>query len=126
MTTRIIFIYCLCDELLNAIKHHDDCQSKMSNAEIMTFAITAALYFHGNYAKIHLCPHRKRNAKRQHSFQLAAIQKHKRKRIETSFSSIVGNMPRHIHAVTFHGFALKVILFVVIFSLQHLARLGIT
>lgn len=54
MTIRIIFIYCLCDELLNAIKHHDDCQSMMSNAEIMTFAITATLYFHGNYAKTHL------------------------------------------------------------------------
>ena len=271
MTLQIIFIYCLCDELLKATKHVDDPQTKMSDAEIMTFAITSVLFFQGNYAKtrlffashryfgyllgksrlnkrllrishdtwihilaicrsflsndlckeyivdsfpvpvchnsrltrckilqgkkyhgycaskqsyffgikvhvlttvhgfpveisftpgsvadikafremnlnlaegsiiyadraytdycyedilsnvgITLCAHRKRNAKRQHSYQSSAKQKYHRKRIETTFSLIAKNMPRWIHAVTFCGFMLKVLLFVIIYPLSNM------
>lgn len=51
MDLQIIFIYCLCDELLRANKHIDDNQSKMWTAEIMTFSLTASLYFGGNFSK---------------------------------------------------------------------------
>ena len=68
---------------------------------------------------ITLCTHRKKNAKRQHSYQLSHIQKYRRKRIETSFSSIARLMPRWIHAVTMRGFELKVMLFVLAFALQY-------
>lgn len=49
------------------------------------------------------------------------------KRIETVFSQITMMMPRHIHAVSFRGFLLKVSLFVIAFVLQrrssaHLSR----
>ncbi len=54
MTYQIIYIYCLCEEFVKAIGLKDDPQTKMSNAEIMTFAIVAARYFHGNYATTRL------------------------------------------------------------------------
>ncbi len=41
-----------------------------------------------------------------------------RKRIETTFSDLVRLLPRKIHAVTQAGFILKVVVFVVSFSIQ--------
>jgi len=49
MDTQIIAIYCLCDDLLQAMGHGEDGQCQMSDAEVMTVAIVAALYFRGNY-----------------------------------------------------------------------------
>lgn len=51
METEIIIIYVLCAEYLQAIGHHEDRQVKMSDAEVMTTALVAMLYFGGNYAK---------------------------------------------------------------------------
>lgn len=50
MDTQIIAVYCLCDDLLRSMDHHDDVQCQMSEAEVMTTAIVAALYFGGNFA----------------------------------------------------------------------------
>lgn len=50
MDIRIILVYCLCDDLLKALNHREDPQCKVSDAEVMTIAIVAALYFGGNYA----------------------------------------------------------------------------
>lgn len=50
MDTQIIAVYCLCDDLLRAMDHQDDVQCQMSEAEVMTVAIVAALYFGGNFA----------------------------------------------------------------------------
>ena len=36
MDTQIILIYCLCDDLLKAMHHHEDEQCRMSDAEVMT------------------------------------------------------------------------------------------
>jgi hypothetical protein len=47
MDEQIIATYCLCDDLLKAIHHHADPQCKMSDAEVMTTALTAALFFRG-------------------------------------------------------------------------------
>lgn len=44
MDTRIIAIYCLCDDLLRVMRYRDDRQCQMSSAEVMTTAIVAALY----------------------------------------------------------------------------------
>jgi DDE family transposase len=49
MDTHIIQIYCLCDDLLKAMCHREDGQSRMSDAEVMTMALVAALYFSGNF-----------------------------------------------------------------------------
>jgi hypothetical protein len=47
MDEEIIAIYCLCDDLLQAMHHRTDPQCKMSDAEVMTTALTAALFFRG-------------------------------------------------------------------------------
>jgi hypothetical protein len=49
MDLQIILVYCLCADLLIALHHHEDRQCQMSDAEVMTTAIVAALYFGGNY-----------------------------------------------------------------------------
>ena len=51
MDTQIIFIYCLCDEVLRIIGHRDDPQCHMSSAEIMTFALCSALFFQCNFSR---------------------------------------------------------------------------
>jgi len=51
MDEQAIFIYHLCDELLNNLGVKDDLQCKMSSAEVMTFTILSALHFQCNYRK---------------------------------------------------------------------------
>ena len=48
MDEKIIATYCLCDDLLKAMHHQEDSQCKMGDAEVMTTAFTAALFFRGN------------------------------------------------------------------------------
>lgn len=67
---------------------------------------------------IQLVPRRKRNAKRQHSATQSYILNSKRKRIETVFSCITKEFPRRIHAVTERGFLMKLILFILAFSVK--------
>ncbi len=50
MDTQIILIYCLCDDLLKAMQHKEDAQCQMSDAEVMTVALVAALHYRGNFA----------------------------------------------------------------------------
>ena len=47
----IITIFVLCDEYLQASKHREDAQCKVSDAEVMTTATTSALFFQGNFEK---------------------------------------------------------------------------
>jgi hypothetical protein len=51
MDTQIILAYCLCDDYLKAMQHHEDVQCQMSDAEVMTVAIVAALNHRGNFVK---------------------------------------------------------------------------
>ena len=48
MDTQIILVYCLCDDLLKGLHHREDVQCQMSDAEVMTVALVAAMYFGGN------------------------------------------------------------------------------
>jgi hypothetical protein len=48
MDDTILAIYCLCDDLLKALHHREDPQCEMSDAEVMTTALVAALFFGGN------------------------------------------------------------------------------
>lgn len=54
MDEDIIFIYCICIDLLNSLGFSDDSQCKMNSAEIMTVGIVAALFFGGNFSKARL------------------------------------------------------------------------
>ena len=49
MDDKIIATFCLCDDLLKAMHHQEDCQCQMNDAEIMTTAFIAALFFRGNH-----------------------------------------------------------------------------
>ena len=49
MDEQIIATYCLCDDLLKAMHHPADRQCQMTDAEVMTTALTAALFFRGNH-----------------------------------------------------------------------------
>ena len=49
MDDKIIAIFCLCDDLLKAMHHQEDRQCQMNDAEIMTTAFIAALFFRGNH-----------------------------------------------------------------------------
>jgi IS5 family transposase len=70
--------------------------------------------------QIKLIPDRKVNLARQHSGCVCYLQRILRKRVETTFSMLVRLFPRKIHAVTKAGFLLKIIIFVVSFSLSQL------
>jgi Transposase DDE domain len=48
MDDQIIAIFCLCDDLLKAMHHQEDQQCQMNDAEIMTTACIASLFFRGN------------------------------------------------------------------------------
>src|SRR5215471_2544028 len=50
MDDKIITTFCRCDDLLKAMHHREDCQCQMNDAEIMTTALTASLFFRGNHA----------------------------------------------------------------------------
>ena len=49
MDTQIVAVFCLCDDLLKALHHREDSQCQMTDAEVMTTAIVAALHFRGNF-----------------------------------------------------------------------------
>src|SRR3974377_1745784 len=49
MDTQIVAVFCLCDDVLQALHHRDDGQCHMSDAEVITTALVAALYFCGNF-----------------------------------------------------------------------------
>ena len=49
MDTQIVAVFCLVDDMLKAIHHYEDAQTQMSDAEVITTAILAALKFGGNY-----------------------------------------------------------------------------
>ena len=49
MDDKIIATFCLCDDLLKAMQHPEDPQCQMNDAEIMTTAFVASLFFRGNH-----------------------------------------------------------------------------
>jgi hypothetical protein len=51
MLNETIGIYAIIDDLLKAIAHQEDCRTEMSDAEIITTAIIAAMFFDGNHSK---------------------------------------------------------------------------
>jgi hypothetical protein len=49
MDTQIVAVFCLCDDMLKALHHYQDKQCQMTDAEVMTTALVAALHFRGNF-----------------------------------------------------------------------------
>jgi hypothetical protein len=61
---------------------------------------------------------RRRNSKRWDEPRRAYYKQLMRKRIETVFSQVKAMFPRHIHAVSFRGFLMKVSFFVIAFAID--------
>ncbi|MBW4635331.1 MAG: IS982 family transposase [Iphinoe sp. HA4291-MV1] len=51
MLSEIITVYAIIDDLLKAIGHDEDSRRDMSDAEIITTAVCAAMFFNGNHHK---------------------------------------------------------------------------
>lgn len=51
MNDKIIAIYTITDDILIELGHHEDSQRKVSDAEVITIAVVAMRYFHGNFEK---------------------------------------------------------------------------
>jgi Transposase DDE domain len=49
MDDKILAVYCLSADLLNAIGHAEDPQQQMSDAEVITTGLVAMLFFRGNF-----------------------------------------------------------------------------
>src|SRR5215475_9312586 len=49
MDDQILAIYCLCTAFLKALHHREDRQQKMTDAEVMTTALVAMLFFGGTF-----------------------------------------------------------------------------
>lgn len=47
MEDQIILVDCLCDDLRIGLHHKEDPQCRMSDAEVMTTGLLAALFFNG-------------------------------------------------------------------------------
>ena len=54
MFDQMIVIYCICDEVTKTLHITDDVQCKMTTAEVMTFALFAAMLYGGDYRRSHL------------------------------------------------------------------------
>ena len=54
MDTTLTVTYCLIDDMLQALKHREAPQCTVSDAEVMTTALCAAQFFHGNFATARL------------------------------------------------------------------------
>ena len=73
-------------------------------------------------AGITLLAQRRRNAKRQRPLWEEFLSAPIRKRVETAFSRLTNWLPRHLHAVTKRGFILKLVCFLLAFSIDCLSR----
>ena len=50
MLNEIITVYAITDDLLKATGHCEDCRRDMSDAEIITTVLIAAMFFNGNHS----------------------------------------------------------------------------
>jgi hypothetical protein len=49
MLNKVVTVYAIIDDLLKAIGHQEDSRSRMSDSEVITTAIVAAMFFGGNH-----------------------------------------------------------------------------
>lgn len=51
MEDRIVAVYCITEDILRGLNHYEDPQCRMSDAEIITTAVTAMMFSGGNFEK---------------------------------------------------------------------------
>jgi len=96
MLNSIIAIYAITDDLLKATGHNEDSRRVVSDAEIITTALCAAMFNNNNHSKA--CTHNK-----EHGFMPNMLDKSRFNRILHGIfipSAITSNFPKSIHIVT--------------------------
>lgn len=68
--------------------------------------------------EVDLLVQRKNNSKRKDEPYQAFLKQYMRKAVETEFSVLTALMPKTIHAVTFQGFQIKLLAFILAFSIN--------
>ncbi len=122
MDTQIVAVLCLCDDVLQAVHHLNDRQCQMSNAEVITAALVAALYFRGNFETMRRFLQEQGYMPRRLSKRRFNRRLHRLSDVVTTGSRLEQLIPKSIHAVTARGFELKVGLFVVACSLTFMFK----
>ena len=51
MDTLIVAVFAICEDIMRAMRHKDDVRSQMNDAEVMTTAVVAMMYFSGNFER---------------------------------------------------------------------------
>ena len=74
--------------------------------------------YYAECEKIYLRVQRKKNSTRKDESYMQFLKKARRQKIEQTFSMITRLFPKHIHAVTQKGFRLKILLFLLAYSLE--------
>ena len=90
MDGQIIAIYCLNADMLQALGHRDDSQCHLTDAEVMTIALVAALCFGGNYARTCHFLHEQRYMKRMLSPSRFNRRLHRVKDLFLTFFAFLG------------------------------------
>ncbi len=57
MCQSTLAIYCFIDDLLKSLEHREDVRAEVSDAEVITIALVAMLYFGGNFERSRLVLH---------------------------------------------------------------------
>ena len=109
------------------------CESDVQALKKLSFSVAPESYGDSTYTdytieenaklgdEINLMIQRKSNSKRKDELWIRFLKEYSRKRIETSFSEIKNLFLRKIHAVTFKGFLLKLLMFIVAFTFNKLS-----
>lgn len=75
--------------------------------------------------EVALLVQRKSNSKRKDKPYLAFLKEYMRKAVETEFSALTALMPSTIHAVTFQGFQIKLLAFILAFGINKAFEMNI-
>lgn len=98
MDAQIIAVYCLCADMLDALHHRDDPQCHLTDAEVMTIALVAALFFGGNYVAASTFLHQYGYLPHQLSRSRFNRRLHRIKDVFLTLFALLGDHWKHLNA----------------------------
>lgn len=120
---KITAIFCLVDDLLKGTGHLEDPRRKFMDSKLITTTMVSTVEVNIKLAdNIRLYIARKSNSKRPDQLRERFLKSHNSKRIETTFSEIRNLFLRKINAVTFKGFLIKIMMFVIAYTFNKIAE----
>ena len=119
METKVIVTYCVCDNIVKNLNVKNDKQIRINTTEILSFDNYIGYVYEdliNGAIGISFRVARKLNSKQQCKPWVNYLLQRERKTIKTMFSQIKSLFPKKIHAVTAHGFKLKIFCFILAHS----------